>query len=102
MTLSPSSLAELKAKAQKATKGPFQLWKPQHPDKYPEPHAGDSRLLDANNICIGILFGGYATLPQLEPTQEFLAACSPDVVIGLVDEIERLRSIGTLRSASHD
>lgn len=55
------------------TPGPLRLWQSEN-DSYPEPHNGDRRLLGADRICLGILFGGYETLPQLEHSQRLLAA----------------------------
>jgi hypothetical protein len=41
-------------------------------DEYPEPHVGDIRLVGSNGICIGVTFGGYASLPECNANAAFI------------------------------
>lgn len=74
--------------------GRWRLWAAhtvEKPDEYPLPHAGDRRLLDERNICLGILFGGYPTLPQLETAHEMIVA-APEVTEALRDTLNMLQA----------
>ena len=64
------------------TPAPWRLWKahtPEKPDEYPLPGEGDRRLVGADDICLGVLFGGFSTLPELERNHALIVA-APDML----------------------
>lgn len=53
----------------KHTPTPWREWnviREEGADEYPAPYAGDLRIVGRNNICVGIIFGGVAGLPECE------------------------------------
>lgn len=41
-------------------------------DEYPTAHLGDIRLVGANDLCVGVLFGGHASLPECDCNAAFI------------------------------
>jgi len=72
------------------TSAPWRLWTahtPENPDEYPPPGEGDRRIVGADNICIGVLFGGFSSLPELEHNHALIAA-APDLLTELKDILD--------------
>lgn len=75
---------------QKHTPEPMRLWRPEN-DEYPEPHPTDARLVGADGLCYGVLFGMVAEARAMQPR---IVACV-NACAGMDDptaEIARLRA----------
>lgn len=88
--VTPERLAELRALAEAATPGPWEIDSHTHYDVAPP--AVDWQIVDlerwrgyTNNVGFG----------EDEATARYVAGVSPDVVTALLDEIERLRNSST-------
>lgn len=82
--LTPAALAELKEKAKQATQGPWAVY-----------HDGCSICDESGRILSTDIEG--RTDDEAKANVVLLAACSPEVVTALVEEIERLRENERLR-----
>lgn len=89
--LTPAALAELKKRASAATSGPWVLAEP----------TVVTGISGANQIAV-CPYGKFKSPGEAAANALLIAACSPEVVTALVEEIENLRTLVKRGGDFHD
>lgn len=74
-------------------------------DEYPTAQNGDIRLIGQDKICMGIIFGGYKSLPDLDGNAAFIIrACNAhdELIEALTDLVLAHDGIFTMRNGAID
>jgi hypothetical protein len=73
-------------------------------DEYPEPHPGDIRIVGDNNVCIGVVFGGYASLPEADANSAYIVkACNAfPKLIAVLENVRQLSDCKLSRQMAED